>query len=127
MLSDPLNLTWNTGANEGTAILDVNGPLTLNNLFSFQDEVVRVKPQLLILDLTHCPYIDSAGLGSLINTYVSAEKRGGKLFLCGVNNRVAALLETAKVHLLLKSFPHPASRRKEPLHQLTVPPACKTN
>jgi len=105
MISDPINLAWNTGAREDTAVLDVNGPLTLNNLFSFQDEVARVKPQLLIIDLTNCPYIDSAGLGSLINTYVAAEKRGGKLLLAGVNNRVAALLETAKVHLLLKSFP----------------------
>lgn len=105
MISDPITLTWNTGAREGTAVLDVNGPLTLNNLFSFQDEVARVKPQLLIVDLSRCPYVDSAGLGSLINTYVAVEKRAGKFLLAGANPRVTALLETAKVHLLLKNFP----------------------
>ena len=98
-----MSLAWKSGNSQDTAILQVTGPLTINNLFSFQDEVARVKSRVLIIDLTACPYVDSAGLGTLINTYVAAEKRNGKFLLCGANNRVTALLETAKVHMLLKN------------------------
>jgi anti-sigma B factor antagonist len=105
MRSEPLTLTWKAGDQEGTSILEVAGPLIMNNLFSFQEEVARVKPQVLIIDLSGSPYMDSAGLGSLLNTYVSTEKRGGKFLLSGVNERIYALLETTKVHVLLKPFP----------------------
>ena len=105
MRSEPLTLKWKTGEQEGTSILEVAGPLVMNNLFSFQEEVARTKPQVLIIDLTASPYMDSAGLGSLLNTYVSTEKRGGIFLLCGVNERIYALLEVTKVHVLLKTFP----------------------
>lgn len=109
MRSEPLILTWKTGQQEGTSILEVNGPLVMNNLFSFQEEVAREKPQVLIVDLSGSAYMDSAGLGSLLNTYVSTEKRGGKLLLSGVNERIQALLEMTKVHVLLKTFATPAA------------------
>ncbi len=107
MRSEPLTLIWKTGEREGTSILEVRGPLVMNNLFSFQDEVARVQPQVLIVDLSKSPYMDSAGLGSLLNSYVSTEKRGGKFLLAGVNERIGALLEMTKVHLILKSFATP--------------------
>lgn len=105
MRSEPLTLTWKTGQQEGTSILEVNGPLVMNNLFSFQEETARERPQVLIIDLSGSPYMDSAGLGSLLNTYVSTEKRGAKFLLSGVNERITALLEMTKVHVLLKTFP----------------------
>jgi anti-anti-sigma regulatory factor len=36
---------------------------------------------------------------------VSAEKNGQKFFLTGVNERVAALLETARVEKLIRCYP----------------------
>jgi anti-sigma B factor antagonist len=48
--------------------------------------------------------MDSAGLGLLMNTYVSAEKNGRTLLLAGANERINALLQTTKVHLILKNY-----------------------
>ncbi|WP_263366815.1 STAS domain-containing protein [Edaphobacter bradus] len=90
------------GTKPGTAILKLAGPLTLANIFGLQDELRKVKPECLIMDLTGVPFMDSAGLGVVMNYYVSSQKDGRKLFLTGVNDRVSALLEMTKVDGVLK-------------------------
>ena len=55
----------------------------------------------LVLDLHAVPYIDSAGLGAIVNAHVSAQKRGGKVLLIGVNDRVRSLLDLTKVTSVL--------------------------
>ena len=62
-------------------------------------------PKVLIVDLSDSPYMDSAGLGLLMNYYVSAQNHGRQILLACVNERIAALLELTKVHGVLKSFP----------------------
>jgi anti-anti-sigma factor len=104
MRDEPLTITATNGKGDGVLVLALKGPLTLPNLFMFQEEVARHEPQVLIVDLTYSSYIDSAGLGSLMNAYVHAQKNGRKLVLAGANLRVNALLELTKVHLLLKNF-----------------------
>ena len=108
MRDQPLTYTSAPGQREGTTILKLVGPLTLENLFSFQQDLTSVGSQVLILDLSESDYMDSAGLGVLLKYYVSAEKRGRKLLLASVNNRVKALLEITHVEGILKSFPTPA-------------------
>lgn len=103
MRDAPLTITADS-RRDGVIVLSLNGPLTLQNIFAFQEEVARREPQLLIIDLTESPYMDSAGLGSLMNAYVHAKKNGRKLVLAGANMRVNALLETTKVHLILKNY-----------------------
>jgi anti-anti-sigma factor len=100
----PLTVTAAPGSGEGVTILELHGPLTLQNTFDFQQDLAQHKPAVLILDLTDSPYMDSAGLGLLMNCYVSAEKNGRKLLLAGANERIHALLQMTRVHLILKNY-----------------------
>ena len=84
--------------------MKVIGPLTLRNMFEFQSELARNKPPMMVFDLSGVPYMDSAGIGVLINYYVAAEKNGRKMALAGANERVDALLVLTKVRTLLRSF-----------------------
>ena len=104
MRDEPLAVTAKSGLHEGTTILVLQGPLTLQNSFDFQNDLAQHKAPVLILDLTESPYMDSAGLGLLMNCYVSAEKNGRKLLLAGVNQRIQALFEMTRVHLILKNY-----------------------
>ena len=104
MRDEPLTVTTKSGLHEGTTILVLRGPLTLQNSFDFQNDLAQYRPALLILDLTESPYMDSAGLGLLMNVYVSAEKNGRRLLLAGANHRITALLETTKVDQILKNY-----------------------
>jgi len=108
MQQDPLSIQITPGKNPDTRILTFEGPLTLSNLFTFQAELRKETAPLVILDLTGVPYIDSAGMGAVINYHISCQKNKRKLVLAGVNQRVHALLELTNTTKLLTLVPTPA-------------------
>ncbi|MGA7884127.1 MAG: STAS domain-containing protein [Acidobacteriaceae bacterium] len=101
MFDQPLALEVLSGQAPGSRILRLTGPLVLNNLFSFQDALRADPPPCLILDLTGVPYMDSSGMGAIINYYVSCQRHGRKLIVAGVNPRVMELFRMTKVDALL--------------------------
>lgn len=104
MRDESFTYTSRDGTQGNTIIMELAGPLTLTNLFAFQHELTMTHPETLILDLSGVPYMDSAGLGVLMNCYVSADKHGRKFALAGVSERILALLELTRVNTLLKIF-----------------------
>ncbi len=105
MLDEPLVHTYAAGKKDGTTILKLVGPLTLSTMFGFQNEFRSQTPQVMIVDLSESPYMDSAGLGLLMNYYVSAEHNGRKILLAGANHRIVAMLEMTKVNSVLRTSP----------------------
>lgn len=100
----PLTYSSNETERPGLVVMKLAGPLTLRNMFEFQSELARNTPPRMVFDLSDVPYMDSAGIGVLINYYVSAEKHGRKMALAGANERIDALLVLTKVQKLLHSF-----------------------
>jgi anti-sigma B factor antagonist len=90
---------------EDRGILRLRGPLITENLASFQNAVRRGKAPIMFLDLSEVPYIDSAGLGSLVSLYISVHKAGRRVVLTGVNDRIAKLFEITRVESLFLMFP----------------------
>jgi anti-sigma B factor antagonist len=97
-------LTIERLAGPGQGVLRLKGPLTTQNLPPFQNAMRGEDAPTMILDLTEVPYIDSAGLGSLISTFVSRHKAGRRLALVGVNQRVAKVFEVTRVDSLFLQF-----------------------
>lgn len=93
------------GTREGVEILSLSGPFTLGNMFSLQRALQQMHAQYLIFDLADVPYMDSAGLGLLINSYVSAQKNGRKIAVAGATPRIMALFEMTRVDNLLPLYP----------------------
>jgi len=102
MLEKELSYTVTNGAKEGTTILALDGPFTLGNMFKLQSELRALTPPCLIMDISTVPYMDSAGLGVIMNYFVSAQSHGRKFFLAGVSDRIRALLEMTKVDNVLR-------------------------
>jgi anti-anti-sigma factor len=105
MRDEPFSYTFTPGQSEGTTILKLVGPLTISTMFGFQDKLRSTQAKVLIVDLSETPYMDSAGLGLIMNYYVSAQDHGRKLLLASVNDRVSALFEMTKVQGVLTKFP----------------------
>jgi anti-sigma B factor antagonist len=105
MRDEPLTYTFSQGKSDGTTVLKLIGPLTLSTMFGFQDEFRARTPQVMIVDLSETTYMDSAGLGLIMNYYVAAADHGRKLLLAGMNDRIKALLEMTKVLGVLQTFP----------------------
>jgi anti-sigma B factor antagonist len=83
----------------------LKGPMVLGNMFAFQEVLRLASATATVLDLTDVPYMDSAGLGILTNSYVSHQKNGRKLFFVGVNERVQTLFQITKLDQLFRVFP----------------------
>ncbi len=83
--------------NDTSALVTVQGPLSLGTNLKIVDtqlqQLIEEGVVKLVLDLTACPYCDSAGLGVLVHAYGLLDAKGGKIRLCGVSERVAALLK----------------------------------
>jgi anti-sigma B factor antagonist len=105
MQQDPLSIQVRPGKNADTRIFTFEGPLTLSNLFTFQAELRKETAPLVILDMTGVPYMDSAGMGAVINYHISCSKNKRKMVLAGVNERVYALLELTNTAKLLHLAP----------------------
>jgi len=105
MRDEAMTYRISEGSKTDTVIVKLSGPLVLSNLFALQDELRTMKHRVTIFDLSESEYMDSAGLGVLVNFYVSAEKNGRKMALAGVNQRIEALLDMTHVKTLLRVFP----------------------
>jgi len=89
----------------GTTVLRLHGPLLLGNFFPLQTMVRSDRSNLLIIDATDMPYIDSAGIGCLVGAHVSRENSGRKLVIVGANDRLLTSLKVTKVEQLFTLAP----------------------
>jgi anti-anti-sigma factor len=101
-IDDPLAIEQTEGKAPGSIILRLTGPVTLRNLFDLQSKLrVGEPPPLTILDLTGVPYMDSAGMGAVINHYVRCQGKGKRLIAVGVSPRVLELFKITRVDAVI--------------------------
>jgi len=100
---------------DGLSVMQLSGPVSLTTLFDFQSAVREDSANTLIIDMSEVPYIDSAGIGSLVNAHVSRVNSGRKLLLSGVADRVQTILTITGVFKVFSTFPT-VEAAKESLH-----------
>jgi anti-sigma B factor antagonist len=97
-IDGPLKIEQEQGKAPGTLILRLTGPLTLLNIFDLQAFLRSAAPTpLTILDLTDVPYMDSAGMGVVVNFHVHCQNKGGRLIAAGVSPRILELFKITRV------------------------------
>ncbi len=102
MGDERLQLQTSAGSRPGHLIVHLTGPLTIANLFDFQDLVRADRSSALILDFSGVPYMDSAGLGAVLGAHVSRQKDRRLLALAGVNERVRYVFHLTRVESLFE-------------------------
>jgi len=102
LIDAPLSIERTEGKASGTVVFRFAGPLTLRNLFTMQEQLRDGElPRLTILDLSGVPYMDSAGMGAVINHYVHCQNDGVRLIAAGVSSRVMELFKLTKVDTVI--------------------------
>jgi anti-sigma B factor antagonist len=105
-IDGPLKIDREEGKNPGTLIVRLAGPLTLRNIFDLQSQLRNAKPTpVTILDLTDVPYMDSAGMGVVVNYHVHCQNLGGRLSAVGVSPRIMELFKITKVDSVIRMAP----------------------
>jgi len=94
---------------DNVAIVKITGDITLSKGGDvlLKDKVQSLLHQgytNLLIDLSGVSYVDSAGLGELVQTYVTAKNRGGRLRLLNPTKRLKDLLVVTKLLTVFESY-----------------------
>jgi anti-sigma B factor antagonist len=89
----------------GIRLIKLKGPLILRTLFEFQEAARHHGAHPLVVDAAEIPYMDSAGLGTLIGVFASCQRTGFKFAISNVPERVQVLFKMTGVQGLLPCFP----------------------
>lgn len=85
---------------EGITLVEVDGELTVGNRERFKQivlERVSAGERKFLVDFGESSYIDSTGLGSLVNLSRKIREAGGRLRLTGLNEDLRTLFELTKL------------------------------
>jgi anti-sigma B factor antagonist len=93
---------------DGVTILDISGHVTLNDgADQIRDKVKAVLAdgkRHVLINLGQVSYMDSAGLGELVQAYSTVSKQGGALKLLSPTKRLKDLLVITKLATVFESF-----------------------
>ena len=83
-------------------IVDVSGKITLGEggdvvLKDKMRSLIQQGNKKLLLNLGGVSYVDSAGLGEIVQAYATVNKDGGKLKLLNITKRIKDLLSITKL------------------------------
>ena len=114
--STPLTVT--SRLEDGFAVLEVSGSLTLGPSLSILRETARrtldtTKLAGMILEVGGVTATDSAGLGELTVVYTFASRRGCRLMLIDVTPSLQKMLELTHLDALLPSASDLASAKQQ--------------
>ena len=59
----------------------------------------------VILYFSQVPYVDSAGVGAIVNAHVSCLNSGRRLVLVAVQDRIRTLMKVTRVDEVLTTYP----------------------
>ncbi|MEZ5320398.1 MAG: STAS domain-containing protein [Vicinamibacterales bacterium] len=87
---------------DGVVVLAIAGDITMNGREGLRiADLVRTLAQEgrrhILLDLRRVRYVDSAGLGELVQAWSAARNRGGRIGLLHVGGRLSELLVMTKL------------------------------
>ena len=102
--SDRLTLTPIEGTDPNRQLYALQGPLTLADLLTVQ-EALASPASVLVLDLSGVPYVDSAGVGVLVQSTVSRKRKGQRLAVVAPNETVKKLFSLTMVDSVLEIYP----------------------
>jgi anti-sigma B factor antagonist len=84
----------------GDIVLNAAGPVLADRIRALLDQNRR----RIVLDLTCVRYVDSSGLGELVESFSAARNRGGAVKLIGVTRRLRDLLIITKLLNVFERF-----------------------
>ena len=94
------SLDIKTTNDDGMAVVGLSGELDLGTSPDLHAELIRLietAPQKIILDMRELAYIDSSGVGTLVDAHRRLKKKGGRVVLVGLQQRVRSVFEITRL------------------------------
>jgi anti-anti-sigma factor len=105
MPTSQLDLERSDSGNADVVVVGLNGKLALETVHDFIATMRPEPAQVLILDMSKCSFLDSAGVGALVSLFVSRRNHGKKLILAGLTSQGQAVMQVSGLIKLLPLYP----------------------
>lgn len=69
------------------------------------EDLIKTGAKVIVVDLQSVTFIDSSGLGGLVNAFKATRAAGGRLVLCSVSAQARMLLEISGMDQVFEIFP----------------------
>jgi anti-sigma B factor antagonist len=92
-------------AKDGVAVLVLQGEVDMSNSPALRAKVLEVfdgSPSVFLIDMTEIGYMDSSGLGTLVEALKWANRKNTKLRLVGANDSVKSVFEISRLTSIFK-------------------------
>jgi anti-sigma B factor antagonist len=90
------------------SILDLQGKILIGEgddvLRDAVSKLVDSGKTKILLNLADVPYVDSAGLGEIVRCYTTVSRKGGKLKLINLTNKIRDLLSITKLLTVFETY-----------------------
>ena len=106
------------------SVVEVSGKLTSFESGALRNSIAKLLKEgrkQVLLNLSALTYLDSSGIGELVQTYMSVIKGGGEMKVVGLSDKVEEILKITQLYQVfqefqdeqsaLRSFPDSGSRR----------------
>lgn len=92
---------------DNDVIIALQGDIDLHRMDELHKALTAVcedQPARIVVNMQDVSYIDSSGIGTLVEAFRRARAFGGKLLLCCANDRVCSVLEITKLNNVLTMY-----------------------
>ena len=103
-MADSLKITSRAAGISDSRVLALAGKLGLDSVPDFLRALRAETEKNIILDLTEMTYVDSSGVGALVQQFSAMKKEGRQMILVKPHDRVVAVLQITKVLSLFQRF-----------------------
>ena len=98
---------------KGVYLLALSGRLVLGDesigLRTMVDNLLTSGATRVVINLEHVHYVDSAGLGALIELHRKTKAKGGRLMLCHLGPKLKRALDIARLLPIFETCPTEAA------------------
>jgi anti-anti-sigma factor len=104
MESIRLELEKQAGTSANQTVVRLNGKLSLETVHNFI-QTLRAEPAAqLVLDMSAVSFLDSAGVGALVQIFVHRRNQGQTFALAGLTKQGSAVIQVAGLSKLLPIY-----------------------
>jgi len=93
---------------DGVSVVGLNGRIVLGEESGAMREAVKgliaAGKKKIVLDMSNVTYIDSAGLGLLVASYVSAKTQGTSIKLCALGHKFHEVLQITRLLTIFEVY-----------------------
>ena len=99
-----LDLERSDTNNADLAVVGLNGKLSLETVHGFASTMREEPAKVLVMDMSKCSFLDSAGVGALVSLFVSRRNHGKKLALAALTQQGNAVMQVSGLIKLLPLY-----------------------